>query len=96
MKKTLWCGLVLATVLSSCMKDKNLYDEDRVSSKKQEEYNKNFPVKDLDPNQDWSTFEAIKANVTVNEDALEPTRSNYTRLTRWMKRQILYYCLKLM
>ena len=71
MKKTLWCGLVLATVLSSCMKDKNLYDEDRVSSKKQEEYNKNFPVKDLDPNQDWSTFEAIKANVTVNEDALE-------------------------
>ena len=70
MKKTLWCGLVLATVLSSCMKDKNLYDEDRVSSKKQEEYNKNFPVKDLDPNQDWSTFEAIKANVTVNEDAL--------------------------
>ena len=38
MKKTLWCGLVLATVLSSCMKDKNLYDEDRVSSKKQEEY----------------------------------------------------------
>lgn len=71
MKTTLLYGLVLAVILSSCMKDKNLYDEDRESSKKQEEYNKNFPVKNLDPNQDWSTFEAIKANVTVNEDALE-------------------------
>lgn len=71
MKKTILYGLVLATVLSSCMKDKNLYDEDYASSKKQEEYNKNFPVKDLDPNQDWSTFGAIKANVMVNEDALE-------------------------
>lgn len=70
MKRILLIGLVLASVLTSCMK-KDVYDENYESSQKQEEYNKNFPVKDLDPNQDWSTFVAIKANVTVNEDALE-------------------------
>lgn len=70
MRKILLCGLALATVLTSCMK-KDVYDENYEFSKKQEEYNKNFPVKDLDPNQDWSTFRAIKANITVNEDALE-------------------------
>lgn len=70
MRKILLCGLALATVFTSCMK-KDVYDENYEFSKKQEEYNKNFPVKDLDPNQDWSTFRAINANITVNEDALE-------------------------
>lgn len=70
MKKIIICGLALAAILSSCT-NKDLYDEDKDASKKQEEYNNNFPIKGLDPNQDWSTFTAVEAKITVNEDALE-------------------------
>jgi hypothetical protein len=70
MKRILLCGLILASVFPSCT-NKDLYDEEKDAAKKQEEYENNFPVKNLDPDQDWCTFAAVKANVTVNEDALE-------------------------
>lgn len=67
MKKSFLYGLLVSALLSSCMKHENLYNgEDDSDKKKKEEYDKNFPVKDIDPNQDWNMAEQMVINVTVN------------------------------
>lgn len=53
---------------ASCSDHKDLYNPDNETEKKKEEYNKNFPVPDIDPTQDWNAFTIAKVNVTVNED----------------------------
>ena len=57
--------LVLGTlfVLSACEDNKNLYNPERV----QEEAKKDFPVKNIDPNQTWETSAVCNASVSVNE-----------------------------
>lgn len=54
-------------ILSGCEENKDLYNPDRV----QEEARKNFPVKDIDPNQTWETSTVCNATVSVNETAGE-------------------------
>lgn len=54
--------------MSSCTDHKDVFDPNAEAEKKKEEYDKNFPVTDIDPNQDWNTFTLVKASVTVNED----------------------------
>lgn len=54
--------------MSSCTDHKDVFDPNAEAEKKKEEYDKNFPVTDIDPNQDWNTFTIVKASVTVNED----------------------------
>ena len=49
MKKLLILGMVLAA-FASCTDHKSLFDSERVK----EEAKENFPVKDVDPNQDWN------------------------------------------
>lgn len=68
MKKIFLYVLLLASVLSSCLKHDNLYtgEGDDDSNKKKEEYDKNFPVKDIDPKQDWNMAAQMVVNVTVN------------------------------
>lgn len=68
MKISYLCGVLLVALLSSCVKHDNLYNGDGDSDKKKEEYDKNFPVKDIDPDQDWCNFTPVKVNMTVNED----------------------------
>lgn len=60
--------LFVASVMSSCMKHDNLYngEGDDDSNKKKEEYDKNFPVKDIDPEQNWNMAKQVIVNVTVN------------------------------
>lgn len=54
--------------MASCSDHKDLYNPDNETENKKEEYDKNFPVADIDPNQNWNAFTIAKANVTVNED----------------------------
>lgn len=54
--------------MASCSEHKDLYNPDNESEKKKEEYDKNFPVTNIDPSQDWNTFMTAKVNVTVHED----------------------------
>lgn len=53
--------------MSSCTDHKDVFDPNAEAEKKKEEYDKNFPVTDIDPNQDWNMFTTVKAKVTVNE-----------------------------
>lgn len=67
MKKSFLYGLLVSALLSSCMKHQNLYNgEDDSDKKKKEEYDKNFPVKDIDPKQDWNMAKQIMVDVSVN------------------------------
>lgn len=70
MKKSFLCWLLLAALVTSCMKHDELYKggDETESDGKKEEYDKNFPVKDIDPDQDWCNFAPVKVSVTVNED----------------------------
>lgn len=65
MKKGLLCGLLLITMFS-CMKHEDLYNGKSDSEKKKEEYEKNFPLKDIDPEQNWNMAKQVMVNVTVN------------------------------
>lgn len=65
MKKGLLCGLLLITMFS-CMKHEDLYNGKSDSEKKKEEFDKNFPVKDIDPEQDWNMAKQVMVNVSVN------------------------------
>lgn len=65
MKKGLFCGLLLITMFS-CMKHEDLYNGKSDSEKKKEEFDKNFPVKDIDPEQDWNMAKQVMVNVSVN------------------------------
>ncbi|WP_455663752.1 DUF4842 domain-containing protein [Phocaeicola sp.] len=65
MKKGLLCVLLLSTFFS-CMKHEDVYVEGDDNAKKKEEYDKGFPVKDIDPNQDWNLAEQFIVNVSVN------------------------------
>lgn len=67
MRKSIFLLLCLIG-MASCTDHKDLYNPDNESEKKKEEYDKNFPVSDIDSNQDWSSFTIAKVNVTVNED----------------------------
>lgn len=51
----------------SCTDHKDVFDPNAEAEKKKEEYDKNFPVTDIDPNQDWKMFTTVKAKVTVDE-----------------------------
>lgn len=55
--------LLLATLFSGCMKHESLLDE----GKAKEEAEKNFPVKNIHPDQDWVMATSRTLNVTVNE-----------------------------
>lgn len=55
--------LLLATLFSGCMKHENLFDEDKAK----EEAEKNFPVQNIDPDQDWVMAASRTLDVTVNE-----------------------------
>lgn len=63
--------LVCLIGITSCTDHKDLYNPDNESEQKKEEYDKNFPVTDVDPNQDWNSFRSIKVQVAVNEIAGE-------------------------
>lgn len=65
MKKGLLCVLLLSTFFS-CIKHEDAYVEGDDSAKKKEEYDKGFPVKDIDPKQDWNLAEQFIVNVSVN------------------------------
>ena len=65
MKKGLLCVLLLCTFFS-CIKHEDAYVEGDDSAKKKEEYDKGFPVKDIDPKQDWNLAEQFIVNVSVN------------------------------
>ncbi len=67
MRKSIFLLLCLIG-MASCTDHKDLYNPDNESEKKKEEYDKNFPVSDIDPNQDWNSFTVAKVNVTVHED----------------------------
>lgn len=55
--------LLLATLFFGCMKHESLYDGDKA----REEAEKNFPVQNIDPNQDWVMSASRTLNVRVNE-----------------------------
>ena len=63
MKKSLSI-LLFAVLASGCMKRENLYDEERAA---EEEAKKNFPVQNIDPEQDWNMGTSRSLNVSVNE-----------------------------
>ena len=65
MKKGLLCVLLLCTFFS-CIKHEDAYVEGDDSAKKKEEYDKGFPVKDIDPKQDWNLAKQFIVNVSVN------------------------------
>ena len=61
MKKLLFF-LVGLVAFASCRDHKDLFDSDRVK----EEAKENFPVKDIDPNQDWNMMTVRTLDVTIN------------------------------
>lgn len=69
MKKLLILGMVLAA-FASCTDHKSLFDSERVK----EEAKENFPVKDIDPNQDWNMMAVRTLDVTMDTN----TGSSYT------------------
>jgi hypothetical protein len=69
MKQIAFCTLGLAAMLTTaCTDHSDLYDSEYANAKKQLEYAENFPVENIDPNQDWNLFTDATINVTVNED----------------------------
>lgn len=67
MKKSIFLLACLIT-MASCTDHKDIFDPNAEAEKKKEEYDKNFPVTDIDPNQDWNMFTTVKAKVTINEN----------------------------
>lgn len=63
MKRTISI-LLFAVLVSSCVKHENLYD----ANKEKEEAEKNFPVPDINPDQNWKTETSRTLNVTMNEN----------------------------
>lgn len=70
MKKSIFL-LACLIGMASCTDHKDVFDPNAEAEKKKEEYDKNFPVTDIDPEQDWSTFRSVKVQVVVNETAGE-------------------------
>jgi LruC domain-containing protein len=70
MSKWKYCSILFSSLLllSSCA-DKNDYKFN--SDYVKELYDKTFPVKDIDPDQNWKTTSVVKLNVSVYEDELE-------------------------
>lgn len=62
--------LLLACLIGmiSCSDHKDVFNPNAEAEKKKEEFDKNFPVTDIDPSQNWNAFTIAKVNVTVNED----------------------------
>ena len=69
MKKLLILGMVLAA-FASCTDHKSLFDSERVKQEAKE----NFPVKDVDPNQDWNMMAVRTLDVTMDTN----TGASYT------------------
>lgn len=67
MKKSIFLLACLIS-MASCSDHKDLYNPDNETEKKKEEYDKNFPVSDIDPSHNWNAFTIAKVNITVNED----------------------------
>lgn len=74
MKKRSLILIVAATLLASCVDHESLYDSTRVK----EEAKANFPVKNIDPTQDWATRGIRTLDVTVNEGAEKYTIKVFT------------------
>lgn len=70
MKKGIFL-LVCLIGMASCVDHKDAFDPNAEAEKKKEDYDKNFPVTDVDPEQDWSTYRSIKVRAVVNETAGE-------------------------
>lgn len=70
MKKGIFL-LVCLIGMVSCVDHKDAFDPNAEAEKKKEDYDKNFPVTDVDPEQDWSTFRSVKVQAVVNETAGE-------------------------
>ncbi|WP_024993081.1 hypothetical protein [Phocaeicola paurosaccharolyticus] len=70
MSKWIYCSILFCSLflLNSCA-DKNDYKFNADYVK--ELYDKTFPVKNIDPEQNWKTTSVVKMNVTVYEDELE-------------------------
>lgn len=62
--------LLFATLFVGCMKHESVFDEGRVKK----EAEKNFPVQNIDPNQDWVMATSRTLDVSVHEK----TGENYT------------------
>lgn len=60
------CFVLLLITMFSCMKHEDVYNGEGESQKKKEEFDKNFPVKDIDPKQDWNMAKQIIVTVAVN------------------------------
>lgn len=54
----------LLLTMSSCLDDSNRYSQSYVK----DVYDKTFPVKDIDPNQNWRSTRTVNVAVDVNED----------------------------
>lgn len=67
MKKSI---LLLACLIGmvSCSDHKSIYDSGAEEVKKKEDFKNNFPVENIDPNQNWKTFTDVSVSVAVNED----------------------------
>ncbi len=57
-------GAILFTAISSCDTDKDLFDPEKVK----QEYEKTFPVKNIDSGMTWKTTQSVQVNISVNED----------------------------
>lgn len=57
--------------MASCSDHKDVFNPNAEVEKKKEEYDKNFPVTDIDPAQDWNTFRSVEIQAVVNEIAGE-------------------------
>lgn len=64
MKKKNLLLMITATLLASCIGNEDLYDPNKVK----EDAKANFPVKNIDPTQDWATRGTRTLDVTVNEE----------------------------
>ena len=61
MKKLLILWMVLVA-FASCTDRKDLFDSGRVK----EEAKENFPIKDIDPDQDWNMMAVRTLDITIN------------------------------
>lgn len=65
--------LLLACLIGmiSCSDHKDVFNPNAEAEKKKEEFDKNFPVTDIDPGQDWNNFRSVEVQAVVNEIAGE-------------------------
>lgn len=56
--------LLFAVLVSGCMKHENLYNAEQAA---EEDAKKNFPIQNIDPDQDWNMTTSRSLNVSVNE-----------------------------